>query len=293
MSYWKIYCMEHDWPGLWRRFFRHQVVTIGFPPAAGYKLTGKSPRPWSRVRNGIQRLNIGDQIVVQLHHNRVGRIGTILEKKIGDGDWNPLVPKSTEHHTGEMGRRILVKWDLVNGPIDQDLVIQLPPEARLSKGLVRSTISELSRDTFKKIEHAVADKSNWVNISPHAFSLEKSISDYIAAYPHRLEDGFQPYPDKAVREHVFSDHKRADVLLLDNKENPVIVECKQHTPSLNDMEQLHGYMKKIKIIVGKPARGILVYSGAAKLPVDVTRFAAREKIGVFQYSISVGFSEAR
>lgn len=290
MSYWKIYCMEHDWPGLWRRFFRHQVVTIGFPPGSGYKLTGKS-RPWSRVRNGIQKLKVGDQVVVQLHHNRVGRIGTILEIKIDDKDWNPLVPKSTKHHTGEMGRRILVKWDLVNGPIDQDLVIQLPPGARLSKGLVRSAISELSCDIFKKIECAVADKSNWTNISPHAFSLEKSISDYIAAYPHRLEDGLQPYPDKAVREHIFSDKRRADVLLLDNKENPVIVECKQHTPMIKDMEQLHSYMKKIKAIVERPARGILVYSGAAKLPPEVVQFARREEIGVFQYSITVGFTE--
>jgi hypothetical protein len=56
------------------------------------------------------------------------------------------------------------------------------------------------------------DPTNWVGLLSH-FKYEKALSDYIAAYPHHLEDGLVPYPNAKVREKVFTDRKRLDVLL--------------------------------------------------------------------------------
>ena len=293
MTFWKVYCMENHWPSLWRRYFQHQVAAVGFPPQWGYRLEGKSKGPgWSRVRNALKAIEVGDKIVVQLNNNRVGRIGEVVRKEVGDKEWKPLVPVSRQESVGEMGRSIIVRWDLVNGPVDQDLVVELPPSARLTPGLVRPTICPLPRQMFKKIAAAVSDRKNWVSISSHAFSLEKSISDYLGTYPHRLEDGLQPYPSLKVRENVFADGTRSDVLLLDRNDKPVIVECKQNTPTIRDIEQLRGYLRKAGRVIGKKVRGILVHGGPAKLPANVKRHSRRHpRIEIIRYSVAVDFSQ--
>lgn len=293
MNYWKVYCMEDKWPGLWRRYFQHQVVAVGGPPELGYTLHGKSKTPgWSRVRNALRAILVGDKVVVQLNHNRVGRIGEVIRMEVSDNDWNPLVPRSRQERVGEMGRRIIMRWDLVNGPVDQDLVVQLPAKAQLSPGLVRPTICELPRKAYYGIAAAVSDQKNWVNISSHAFSLEKAISDFLGTYPHRLEDGLQPYPSMKVRERVFSDGTRSDVLLLDRDDNPVIVECKQNAPTIRDINQLRHYLQKAGKELGKKVRGVLVHAGAAKVLPQVKRYSRRRpRIEIVQYSVRVDFSQ--
>lgn len=286
--------MEDRWPGLWIQYFRNQAVAVGWPPKSGFKLEGKTRgSSWKRVRKAIQRINVGDHLVVQLKHNRIGRIGEVIGKAIKDNEWNPLVPRSKSHPTGEMGRRILMWWDLINGPLSQDLVVSLPPKARISSGHVRGTISTLSKHEFKRITKAAKDLRNWVAISPHTFSQEKSISDYIGSYPHRLEEGLQPYPSMKIREHVFSDRTRSDVLLIDKRKKPVIVECKQNSPAIADIKQLRRYMKHARRIIGVKARGILVHGGPSKIPFDVRRFSKRKpRIEIVQYSAAINFSES-
>ena len=101
MTYWKVYCMENQWPGLWRRYYQHQVAAVGFPMEWGYKLEGKSKSAgWSRVRNALKAVEIGDKVVVQLNHNRVGRIGEVIRKEVGDKEWTPLVPRSKQYPHG-------------------------------------------------------------------------------------------------------------------------------------------------------------------------------------------------
>lgn len=257
MKFWNVYCMGNHWPSLWRRYFQHQVAAVGFPPQWGYRLEGKSKSAgWSRVRNALKAIQVGDKIVVQLNNSRIGRIGEVVRKEVGDKEWNPLVPVSRQEPVGEMGRCVAVRWDLVNGPVDQDLVVELPSSARLTTGLVRPTICALPRRMFKKIAAAVGDRRNWVSISTHAFSLERSISDYLGTYPYRLEDGLQSYPLPRVRENVFSDGTRSDVLLIDGKDRPVIVECKQSTPTIADIRQIRGCLRKAWRVIGKKVRGI-------------------------------------
>ena len=123
------------------------------------------------------------------------------------------------------------------------------------------------------------------------FDYEAALSGYIAAYPHRLEDGLLPYPNERLRERVFSDGTRLDVLLMDKDGIPVVVECKQGSPSSKDLRQLRGYMKHIRKALRQKPRGILVHGGARKLCNEVRRLAAsRPKIEVVQRKLEVGFS---
>lgn len=293
VNYWKIYCMESHWPGLWRRCFQRQAASVGWPPSDGYTLEGKSrSKAWSRVRNALRQVQVGDKVVLQLQGNRIGRIGEVVRVRIADNQWDPLVPRSKQEPTGEMGRQLHVRWDLVNGPSDPDLVVHLPVTARPSRGLLRVTMCRLPPRTFGKIAKAMSDRKNWVPISPHIFRYEESISDYLATYPHYLEDGLQPYPSKRVRETVFSDRTRADVLLIDRYQKPVIVECKQGNPTIANINQLRGYMRKAERVIGKPVRGLLVHGGASKLTTDVKRHSLKHpRIEIVRYSFSVSFAQ--
>lgn len=293
MKYWKVYCMEDKWPGLWRRCFQHQAASVGWPAEWRWRLEGKtrtSPA-WSRARNALKQIHPGDKVIVQLQGNRVGRIGEVVRLAVGDNEWDPLVPKSKREPLGEMGRRIIARWDLVNGPADPDMVVHLPPNARLTPGILRPTVCAVPRQLFKRIERAVADKANWVPISAHVFRHEESISDYLGSYPHHLEDGLQPYPSLKVREAVFSDRTRSDVLLIDRHGRPVIIECKQGSPTREHIDQLRGYLKKAARVIGKRVRGILVHGGSAKLPKEVRRHGKRHRIEILRYGLSVSFSQ--
>jgi hypothetical protein len=230
---WKITCMENVYPGMWQRWFKNQCVAVGWNSSWGFTLDDsvKSSRGWSRARNSLREMSVGDLVVVALRGHRVGRIGQITEKLIDDGRWEPLVPPGPDMPDGEMGRRINVRWDLTVGPDDNDLVVQLPVYRRFSSGELRPTVSEVSSMTSEQLVETMNDRANWVSLIS-GFALEKALSDYIANYPHNLEEGMLPYPNAKVREQVFADGTRSDVLLVDSNSTPVVVECKQHAPTV-------------------------------------------------------------
>lgn len=124
------------------------------------------------------------------------------------------------------------------------------------------------------------------------FGYEQALSDYIATYPRRLEDGLEPHPNSRIRELVFKDKTRLDVLLMDRKGRPVIVECKQHGPTASDIKQLRHYMARLKKETGdRKARGILVHGGAQKLSREITREAKKKPIvEIVSYRIRVDFA---
>jgi hypothetical protein len=291
---WKIYCEEDKHPGMWQRWFKNQCVAVGWAGKWNYHLEGESKLEygWGRARKLLQQIKIGDLILVSLKDNRVGRIGEVTGLAIGDTDWDPLVPKSKDEPDGEKGRRIFVRWDFNIGPEDRDLVVALPPEARLSSGERRPTIAKISLQKLDILRTAMNDSANWVGLASE-FSYEKSLSDYISAYPYRLEDGLLPHPNKKVRERVFSDSKRLDVLLEDKFGKAVIVECKQNQPTVQDVQQLQHYLNKFKDEEGQEARGILVHGGARKLREEV-RQAAKKKptVELVQFSVGVDFSKS-
>jgi RecB family endonuclease NucS len=116
------------------------------------------------------------------------------------------------------------------------------------------------------------------------------LSDYIAHYPHRLKDGFQPYGPGKAREKVLDDDSRADVLLRGNDHRPVIVECKQEPPTTQDVAQVGRYIKKLNRLTGEQATGVLVHGGARTVDEKVWRQAQESKIDIFQYSFDVQFA---
>lgn len=283
--------MEEWKTGLWQRWFKNQCVAVGWPPGEGCTLSGgPTGGGWGPARNALKQISKGDRILVQLKHDRVGRIGEVVRKRIADNAWDPLVPKSKTLPTGEMGRRIIVRWDLTVGPPDPEMIVKLPPSRRLRAGVLRGTIRRLTPSEFKAIELAMNDEANWVRLRAQ-FGRESSISDYIGTYPQELEDGLQPYPSAKVRERVFDDRSRSDVLLIDRNERPVVVECKQDAPALCHVRQIRKYMKNLRRETGKKPRGILVHGGARKLHRDVRRVINQKpQIEVVQYTLKVDFA---
>lgn len=295
MKLWKIYAMEDDFPGLWQQWYRHQCVAVGFAPCRGLKLYGKTEDygGWRLARATLLKIEVGDFIVVALKGNRVSRIGQVTEIHINDHEWDPLVPVSKDNPTGQMGRRIYVRWDLTCGPDDRDLVVALPDEARFNGAELRPTVAQVRSQTLEQLRSAMNEPANWVGLLAH-FKYEKALSDYIAAYPHHLEDGLVPYPNAKIRERVFKDRTRLDVLLLDRNGRPIIVECKQGAPTPKNIGQLRRYMKLLQKETGrKDVRGILVHGGSRKLRRDVVRAAVlAPKVEIVQYHLQVDFAHS-
>jgi len=289
---WNVTCMEDQFPGMWQRWFRHQSVAVGWPPAVGFRLEGKTEggKGWSQARNAIKQIEAGDWVVVALQGRRVGRIGQVTAKAIADKEWNPLVPAGPDMPNGEMGRRILVRWDLTCGPDDLDSVVQLPDDFTLKPAERRPVVSRLGSRTLEEFRKVMTDPSNWVGLLGR-FGYEKALSDYIALYPHHLEDGLLPHPNKKIREKVFENRSRADVLLIDRNGSPVIVECKQDSPTVAAIEQLRKYIRCLEDETGRTARGILVHGGARNLRPDV-RSKAQEQpaVKMVQYRLEVNFA---
>jgi len=186
MTVWKINCMESKYLGMWQRWFRNQCVAVGWRSTWGFPLVGPSDNAgWRRTRAALLRMKIGDYIVASLNGHRVGRIGQITGKAIEDTDWEPLVPRSPDDPDGEMGRRVLVRWDMTVGPDDRDLVVLLPKGTRFTGGELRPTISEIKSISYKDLISAINDSANWQSLFAH-FDYEKALSGYIATYPHHL-----------------------------------------------------------------------------------------------------------
>ena len=276
---------------MWQRWFKNQCVAIGWPSTRGFKLNGytQGRKGWRTARKAIKDMEIGDYVIVALRGNRVGRLGQITGNAIEDDEWSPLVPASSDMPVGEMGRRIYVRWELTTGPDNQDLVIQLPKGNTFSNGELRPTVSRIYSMTINDLRVLMNDQENWISLLGK-FGYEKALSDYIANYPNHLEDGLLPHPNSKIRERVFTDRSRLDVLLIDKENAPVVVECKQHAPSTDDIKQLRHYMKLLKQETGEIARGILVHGGAQKIPTKVIAEAKkRPPVEIVSYSLEVNF----
>lgn len=289
---WKVNCMERRFPGMWQRWFKHQCVAVGWAAVWGYGLHGPpgGDRSWSQTRNRIKEIRVGDHVVVALSGNRVGRIGEVTGKAIEDGDWNPLVPPGPALPDGEMGRRIRVRWDLTTGPDDRDMVVQLPEESAFAGGESRYAVSRIKSRSLDALRATMNEPSNWVGLLGR-FGYERSLADYIAAYPHRLEDGLLPHPNAKIRERVFRDRSRLDVLLVDQGGGPIIVECKQDAPTVKDLAQLRHYVDALAEETGQTARGILVHGGARTIKPEVRAAAdtTEPRIGLVRYRLDVDF----
>lgn len=292
--------MEDDNPGLWKLWLKCQCVTVGYAPDTWErcKMEGGTTRwpDWNKAKKALKEVEIGDFVVATLPGRRIGRLGQVVEKQlIKDGEdwWQPLVAPSPDNETGGMGRRILVRWDLEHGPDSLDQVVQLPEDFGIGW---RGTLNRIWDKSVEEFQEVMANPANWVGLAGR-FGYESALSDYIALYPHRLEGGFRPHPSKKVRqkvlrvrEKVFADGSRLDVLLLDREDKPVVVECKQDSPTVDDIGQLRHYIRQLKKDLRMDARGILVHGGARKLHSKVLDASEKDpRVAVFRYKLDVDF----
>ena len=295
MALWKITCEEHLYPGMWQRWFLNQCVAVGWNAGEGCPLRGEIANDearagWTTCRNRLLEMVIGDHVIVALRGHRVARIGQIARLAVEDDEWDPLVSPDILPPFGHVGRRIHIRWDLMTGPSNSDLVVALPESCRFNSGELVPAVSRVRSVERDGLVAVMNDPANWVDLLGH-FKYETALSGYIAAYPHRLEDGLTQHPNLRVREMVFDDKTRSDVLLLDRQGRPVIVECKQHSPTIVACDQLRGYMKKFADRTGTMARGILVHGGSGKLHRDIARYAKRSpRIEIIRYRLDVDFS---
>jgi len=157
-------------------------------------------------------------------------------------------------------------------PDGWEQVVQVPEDVNMRW---RGTLHRINKPSLERLRQVIANQANWVGMGD-LFGYERSLSDYIALNPHRLKDGLRPYPNqKEIREKVFDDGSRADVLLLDGNGKPVIVECKQKSPTVGDVQQVRRYIKNLKKETGKQASGILVHGGARTVDKKVWRKAKK------------------
>ncbi|MBI3045629.1 MAG: DUF91 domain-containing protein [Betaproteobacteria bacterium] len=185
-----------------------------------------------------------------------------------------------------------MKWDLELGPDDREYVVALPPDVRLSGAQLRTTLSAVKSMSLAELKSILADQTNWVRLWAN-FDYERALSGYIAAFPHRLEDGLLPYPLERTRERLGHGRTRMDVLLSDETGTPVVVECKQDAPTLSHLKQLRAYMAQVAKDTGKTPRGILVHGGARKLRSEVRGEAGRKpRIDLVQHNLDVVFSRS-
>jgi RecB family endonuclease NucS len=124
------------------------------------------------------------------------------------------------------------------------------------------------------------------------FGYEQALSDYIANYPHYLEENLTPFPNSKIRERLFKDKTRADVLLIDKYNIPVIVECKQNAPTKEDIEQLKKYLRHLSKELGQKPRGILVHGGSPKLSTGVLKNIRGYKIDIINYKLDIEFRKS-
>jgi hypothetical protein len=276
---------------MWQRWFKNQCVAVGW---GSRKLneTTKGGRGWSVACKFIKEMEAGDLIIVTLKGHKIGRLAEIVKKRIKDDQWNPLVPPGPHIPLGDLGRRILVRWELTTGPDDPDMVIRVPHKCEFTNGELRPAISKIRSQTISKVRSLMNDPRNWVGLLGK-FRYEQALSDYIATYAHHLEDGLTQHPNLKIRELVFKDNTRSDVLLLDRNENPLVVECKQHPASVKHIKQLRQYVLKVKKLTRHRTRGILVHSGAQKLTADVVYEAKRQPmIEIVCYRLRVDFTRS-
>jgi hypothetical protein len=280
--------MEDEFPGLWRLWFENQCVSDGHSPHVD------GPGGWKEIPRGLDEIEPGHLIVVALPGRRIARIGEVVRNNIEHKKWEPLIEGNPKDRSGwkhgYMGRRIQVRWELENAPDVWDEVIQLPANFNMR---LRGTLHRIHTPTpsVKKFRDVIANRSNWVKMSGR-FGYEQALSDYIAHYPHKLKSGLTTYPDDRVRERVLGDDSRTDVLLRETAGKPVIVECKQDSPTVDNIQQLCDYIRKLKNQTGEQARGILVHGGARTVDEKVWRKAKKSpgmKLEIFQYILNVEF----
>lgn len=295
--FWRVHCHTGEHPGQWQLWFRNQCCAVGWPPLHwhdgtqdGWEFEKAQGKPdWVTSCNALMRMRPMDWIIATLPGNRVGRLGQVVKLEVRDDEWDPIIRPSQASPLGDIGRRILVRWELSTGPNDPSKVVLLPVSAQLNSGERRGTIRELKLDKLEAIREAMRDETNWISLSG-AFALEKALSDYICVHPYRIETGMVAHPTIRARELSFSDGSRADVVLQDGNGRTVVVECKQNAPTIEAIAQVEHYRELLRKEHGQEnVRAVIVHGGASRVARNVALPAKKQDVELVYFELQVNF----
>jgi len=190
---WKITCMEDDNPGLWQRWLKCQCVTVGYAPRWECKMEGgkmKGAGDWIKARNALKSIEPGTSSWPRFQG--VGSADSVRWWKCELTTTSGTLWSSIPDDEPGDGPEILVRWDLEHGP---DSLDQIGPASGRLRHRVAWNLNRIWDKSVKEFEEIMANPANWVGLVGH-FGYEWALSDYIALYPHRLEDGLRPHPSK-------------------------------------------------------------------------------------------------
>lgn len=293
MNYWRVFCDEKEWPGLWRFWLETECVAVGWPPPDfKYRFddSGKGDRSWSTVRNYLRTIEPGDQIVAHLEGSRVGRIGEVVRKCVSDDEWDPLVPRSGVFPEGEQGRRIFVRWNSECGPKIPWWVSKLPPGKRFPAGPTRAALSRIDAATFKEMQAEASNPLNNVALPSHESPAKEYIAALLGADPTLIGEGLRRWPSTKVAERVLGKGSRANILLMEKNGAPVVVECIDRIPEADDVRRVHRCLELARKETSIKARGILVHDGVAQLrPETVRELKKGPAVELASCSMSIDF----
>lgn len=284
--HWIVICPEPSVRGgVWRRWYRENCVAVGWgPPIWSYEGGGEITPGWRFVRNRLMEIEPGDKVIPFLLKWRIGPIGTVREMAVADSDWNPTVKGGDYGEEPELGRRILVTWE-VNGMPPEGMVATVPAGQRPGgrAPLARHTIEELPDEQFENLRSVLAAKENWSELGtlparnesdgetgesevppppppPAALSLlERDLQKFLSRNLDTIERGLRPDPSYQLEEYTI-DVGRIDLLCKDARDNWVVVELKADWAGDDAVGQILGYMSWVRenLPNGANVRGILV-----------------------------------
>jgi len=281
-------------------------VAAGWP-APNWTLDGPSEDSgWTYARNRLKEIRPGDKVIPFLLKWRIGPVGTVMEVRAGDDQWNQTVEKGNylgSDLESELGRRILVTWERIDMPPDGKCAL-VPQDQRPPGPLSKHTIERLPDERFQKLCSVLSNRSNWIEVTPAvtpaAGSLaatsetqpntevevppppppaaelelrERDLQKILSRNLDRIEKGLAPDPDYQLEEYI-CDVGRMDLLCKDAQGNWVVIELKADWALDDAIGQILGYMSWVRDTLpnGLTVRGIIICkntTGRAKAAIKL------------------------
>jgi hypothetical protein len=289
---WFVICPEPEAPGLWNVWQKENCVALGWGPP-NFLLEGDTDSSgWDIARSKAQRIAVGDIVIPYLLRYRLGVPGEVTKLAISDAEWSPTVPKggyASNPDEAELGRRIEVKW-LTEGAPPSGKIAVVPQHDRTSGGEAKQTIDgPLNPQRYSRIIQIIRDSANWIDYEPtgqpkattsdedappstefkpgNLVMQETLVRSILARNLRIIEAGLKPHPDFGRMEEVSFDLGRFDILCIDERGCPTVIELQLGYLDDGHIGKLCRYYGWLQRKYGK-VRGILLFENASPDLVD-------------------------
>ena len=298
--HWSVICNETDAPALWKTWLSEKCVAIGWPPVRHHLEGPTEKTSWDIARARAQEVEVGDIVIPYLMRYRFGIPGEVVRIAISDSEWKPTVAKGGYRRNlddAELGRRIELKWLEKDVP-PPDKVALVPVGMRTSGGEVKQTIERLRSERYARFTEIIGNPSNWIVYEPLNVNLdvaesnaeeesepstepdpeklvvqETQIRSIFAKNLQRIESGLVKHPDFAKLEEVTFDLGRLDILCVDSKNRPTIIELQLGYLDDGHIGKICRYYGWFTLRYGANVRAILLFENAIPEVLEAYRKA--------------------